>query len=183
MSSNDQLRIPAGEALSGLMLAHAFLSEEAERLDQRRFEEWLALLADDLVYRVPVRVTRERGPLSDVATEMFHMDETLATLRWRVKRLATEFAWAEDPPSRTRHFVTNIRVRSSSPAHLEVRSNLLVYRNRGSDSGHDLLSGEREDVLRRSDQVTDGFEGWQLARRTVILDQATLGTKNLAIFL
>jgi 3-phenylpropionate/cinnamic acid dioxygenase small subunit len=160
--------------------AQAFLFEEAERLDRRRFQAWLELLADDIVYQAPVRVTRERGPLAEVSDEMFHLDENLTTLRWRVERLGTDFAWAEDPPSRTRHCVSNIRVRSASADQIEVSSYLLLYRNRGSDASHDLLSGERQDVLRRTGR---GFDGWQLARRQVILDQATLGTKNLAIFL
>ena len=78
---------------------------------------------------------------------------------------------------RTRHFVSNVRARELDAGQTEVRSNLLLYRNRGSDPGHDLLSGERIDALRRQDG------GWRLARRRVLLDQATLGTKNLGIFL
>lgn len=167
--------------VAAFFTAQTFLFEEAERLDSRRFEDWLDLLADDLVYRVPVRVTRERGPLPEVSDDMFHMDETLTTMRWRVQRLATDFAWAEDPPSRTRHCVSNIRVRRATSTEMQVSSYLLVYRNRGSDPGHDLLSGERHDLLRRTE--SGGVDGWRLARRQVVLDQATLGTKNLAIFL
>lgn len=154
-----------------------FLFQEAQLLDEGRFDEWLDLLAEDLVYQVPVRVTRERAGPSEVSTAMFHMDETRRSLQLRVQRLRTGHAWAEDPPSRTRHFIANIRLRELSEAEVEVRSNLLLYRNRGSDPGHDLLSGERFDLLRRHG------DGWRLARRRVILDQATLGTKNLGIFL
>lgn len=158
--------------------AVAFLHHEAELLDAGRFEEWLELLADDLVYQVPVRVTRERAAGSGVSTSMFHLDETRATLQVRVRRLQTEVAWAEDPPSRTRHFVSNVRVEPAArPDELSVRSYLLLYRNRGDEPGHDLLSGERHDLLRRVDGV------WRLARRVVVLDQVTLGTRNLAIFL
>jgi PAH dioxygenase small subunit len=163
------------------LIAQAFLFEEAERLDTGRFHDWLNVLAEDVVYQAPVRVTRERGPLPDVSDEMFHFDETLTTLRWRVERLGTEFAWAEDPPWRTRHHVSNIRVRSATPDEIQVTSYLLLDRNRGSDPGHDLLSAERHDVLRH--RVTGGVDGWCLTRRQVILDQATLGTKNLAVFL
>jgi ethylbenzene dioxygenase beta subunit len=155
----------------------AFLFHEAQLLDEGRFEEWLQLLTDDVVYQVPVRATRERGGPAELSDEMFHMDETRRSLELRVERLRTGHAWAEDPPSRTRHFLSNLRIRQLPWPEVEVRSNLLLYRNRGSDSGHDLLSGERIDVLRRQS------EGWQLARRRVILDQVTLGTKNLGIFL
>ena len=34
---------------------------EAELLDQRRFQDWLTLLADDIRYRMPVTVTTARG--------------------------------------------------------------------------------------------------------------------------
>jgi 3-phenylpropionate/cinnamic acid dioxygenase small subunit len=171
---------PASTPTERMLLLTAvgeFLSLEAELIDGGRFDEWLELLADDLEYQVPVRLTRERATRHDISTEMFHLDETKATLRIRIERLKTEFAWAEDPPSRTRHFVSNIRVRQLSQNEVEVRSNVLIYRNRGSDASHDLLSGERRDLLRR-----DG-DGWKLARRCVVLDQATIGTRNLGIFL
>jgi phenylpropionate dioxygenase-like ring-hydroxylating dioxygenase large terminal subunit len=151
---------------------------EAELLDGNRLDEWLALLTDDVVYQMPVRLTRERSAPNDVSHDMYYFDETQATLRTRIARLKTDFAWAEDPPSRTRHCVSNVRVAPGTGADdLDVRSYLLLYRNRGDDPGHDLLSAERTDVLRRLDGV------WRLARRCIILDQANLGTRNLAIFL
>lgn len=153
------------------------LVHEAELLDGGRFAEWLALLEPDVTYEVPVRVTRERGRGSDVSEMQLFQDDR-ETLRLRVERLRTDFAWAEDPPSRTRHFVSNVRVNGTDePDAFEVRSYLLLYRNRGGDAGADLLSGERQDVWRR----VDG--GWRLARRRVLVDQATLGIKNLAVFL
>lgn len=155
--------------------AEEFLYREAELLDDGRFREWLDLLTDDVRYRVPVRQTRERGE-SGVSAEMFHLDEDRDSLTLRVDRLETGFAWAEDPPSRVRHFVTNVRVRPHGDE-LAVRSNLLLYRGRWDRAEHDLLSGERHDVLR------PGPGGLRLAARTVVLDATTLPTLNLAIFL
>ena len=40
---------------------------------------------------------------------MAHFDEDRYALDKRVERLLTEHAWTEDPPSRTRHLVTNVR--------------------------------------------------------------------------
>jgi 3-phenylpropionate/cinnamic acid dioxygenase small subunit len=155
-----------------------WLYREAELLDDGRFGEWLELLADDVVYRMPVRTTRERGAGAGVSFEMEHFYDDIATLRLRVERLGTEYAWAEDPPSRTRRFVANVRVGPGPSAdEVEARSYFLVYRNRGDSPGQDLISGERRDVLRRAGG------GWRLARRTILVDQATLGTKSLAIFL
>jgi ethylbenzene dioxygenase beta subunit len=153
------------------------LYREAALLDAGRFDEWLAFLTEDIVYQAPVRVTRERGK-PDVSDEMLHFDDTYISLKNRIARINSGFAWAEDPPSRTRHFVSNVQVFPTERAdEVGVHSSLLLYRNRGAEATHDLLSGERQDRLRWVDGA------WRLARRRVILDQATLGTKNLGIFL
>jgi 3-phenylpropionate/cinnamic acid dioxygenase small subunit len=154
-----------------------FLYHEAELLDEGRFEEWLALLADDVRYGMPVRLTRERGGGPDRSDQMQFFWEDRTTLELRVRRLRTEFAWAEDPPSRTRHFVCNVRVRAGpGPQEVEARSAVLLYRSRGDALEAELISGERRDVLRRTPQ------GWRLARREVVVDQAALAVRNLAVF-
>ena len=86
-------------------------------------------------------------------------------------------AWAEEPPSRTRHFVSNIRVKTADEGAATVHSNLLLFRNRGDSAAHDLISAERHDRLRRE------YDDWRLAERLILVDQATLGTLNLAVFL
>ena len=99
-------------------------------------------------------------------------------LRLRVRRLRTDVAWAEDPPSHTRRFVTNVRARRTSNEHeLDVRSSLLLYRQPGRHGSYDLIVGERFDTLR---SVQDRL---RIARRRIVLDQSSLGTKNLAVFL
>lgn len=154
-----------------------FLIEEAELLDSRRFEDWLALFTADVEYKVPVRTTRKSGN-SDVANDIFHFDETHASLSLRVRRLGTDVAWAEDPPSFTRRFVTNVKVTwGERDEEFAVRSYLLLYRARGDRGTHDLICGERHDVLRLQERRL------RIARRRVLLDQTTLGTKNLAVFL
>ncbi len=153
------------------------LYREAELLDEGRFDEWLDLLTDDVTYQMPVRVTRERGQTGEVSMEMQHFRDDRATLALRVRRLKTEFAWAEDPPSRTRHFITNVRLRAAATSdEVDVRSNVLIYRSRGDSPLHDLICGERRETVRRTNGV------WKVARRVFVPDQATLNTKNLAIF-
>ena len=74
-------------------------------------------------------------------------------------------AWAEDPPSRTRHIITNIELEAGeSDSELKVFSNYLVYRSRG-ETEQDFFIGAREDILR---QVAGQ---WKIARRKIILDQ------------
>jgi 3-phenylpropionate/cinnamic acid dioxygenase small subunit len=153
-----------------------FLVAEAEALDDRRFEEWLSLFADDATYYAPVKVTRRSGN-PDVVDEIGLFDENKKSLGLRVARLATDVAWAEDPPSHTRRFVTNIRI-AEEGEELVVRSNLLLFRSRGDHGAYDLVACERTDRLR-----PDGEGSYEIGARQIIVDQASLGTKNLGIFL
>ena len=62
-------------------------------------------------------------------------------------------AWAEDPPSRTRHLITNIEVVAGDTAdELRVYSNFLVYRTR-AETEEEFFVGSRDDVLRRQDET------------------------------
>src|SRR5512147_1768123 len=91
----------------------AFYIREAWLLDERKLEEWLDLFTDDLLYFMPRRKNvprreshRELTPLGDLAI----LEEDKRYLRMRVARLDSGMAWAEDPPSRTRHLVGNLEV-------------------------------------------------------------------------
>lgn len=154
-----------------------FLVAEAEMLDQHDYASWLELFTDDVRYVVPVRVSRKL-PAPDVVDDIGYFDETKQSLGLRVRRLGTDVAWAEDPPSFTRRFITNVRIDPADPAELRVRDYLLLYRSRGDRGAYDLLSGERQHVLRPADG-----DAFRIASRRVILDQASLGTKNLGVFL
>ena len=153
-----------------------FLYREAKLLDSNSLEEWLELLTEDISYEMPLRMTRERGE-PDVSSQMGHFSEDRHSLELRVKRLGTDFGWAENPPSRTRRFISNIRVENTAdPNEVKAGSYFLLYRSRGSSTQADLISGERQDLLRKRDG------GWKLASRLILVDQAVLGTRNLAIF-
>ena len=158
--------------------AHQWLVDEAYLLDGQRYEDWLALLTDDIHYIMPVRVTTALGAGYDSAPGMAHLDEDKYSLGRRVARFQTEHAWTEDPPSRLRHHLTNVRTfATEDPEHLVVDSGVLLYRSRGDVREPALLSAGREDLLRRT------ADGWKLARRTILVDDAVLRTQNLAIFL
>ena len=94
-------------------------------MDERRFHDWLRLFTGDVHYRMAARTNRyprsskaivildaERCAEEDQdrADELGLFDEDIETLSARVARLDTGMAWAEDPPSRTRHLITNIEV-------------------------------------------------------------------------
>lgn len=158
-----------------------FYYQEAELLDERKLREWIELFTDDARYWMPIRYNTYERP-EDPAEEMakpgegFYFDDDKAALRIRVERLYARNAWAEMPPSRTRHLITNVRLKKDDGAALEARSNFLVYRTR-METDQDLFVGERQDVLRRLDG------SFKIARRTIILDQAVLAAKNISVFL
>jgi 3-phenylpropionate/cinnamic acid dioxygenase small subunit len=154
----------------------AWLYDEAALLDDHAFDDWLDVLAPDLVYRVPVRVTRAQGQGDGVSAGLSHFDETRSSLATRVLRLHEASSWAENPPSRTRRVVTNVRVWAVEGGYA-TRSALLLVRSRGASPTYELLSGERRDLLRKV-----GL-GLLLARREVLLDQSSLGMSNLSVFL
>ena len=168
-----------------------FLYREARMLDERRFHEWLELFTDDVRYWMAGRSSRyprsskaitvldpQRRQESDVAVEdeLAILDETKVTLSGRIARLDTGMAWAEDPPSRTRHIIANIEVEPGDTAsELKVYSNFVVYRTR-AETEQDFYIGARQDVLRRVDGA------WKIAHRKLVLDQNVLLAKNVSIF-
>jgi 3-phenylpropionate/cinnamic acid dioxygenase small subunit len=168
-----------------------FLYREARLLDERRFHEWLELLTDDIRYWMAARSNRyprrskaiaildqSRYVEEDVTgdNELAILDETKETLQARVARLDTGMAWAEDPPSRTRHLISNIDVEpGDDTAEFKVYSNFIVYRSR-AETEVDFYVGARQDLVRRV-----GNE-WKIARRKLTLDQNVLTAKNVSIF-
>ena len=126
---------------------------------------------------MPVRVTLAHEIRGSVLTDMDHFAEDRYSLEKRVRRFDTEHAWTEDPPSRTRRFVSNIRVfPGAQPHELRAVSYLLLFRSRGDIAPPDLVSCERHDVLRRDNGAL------RLALREVLVDESVLRTQNLAIF-
>jgi 3-phenylpropionate/cinnamic acid dioxygenase small subunit len=161
-----------------------FYYTEAELLDDGRFTDWLDLLADDLDYWMPTRTNRLRRQQAlsiSARGEAAFYDETKESLAWRIRRFDSGMAWAEDPPSRTRHLVTNVVVHhvesdEATGSELAARSAFLVYRNR-LEREENVFAGCRTDILRRS---PDG--GLKVARRVILLDQSVLQAKNISTF-
>jgi 3-phenylpropionate/cinnamic acid dioxygenase small subunit len=158
--------------------AHQFLVDEAYLLDAQRYDAWLDTLTDDVRYVMPVRVTTARGAGFDTSPGMAHFDEDKYSLRQRAARFTTEHAWTEDPPSRLRHLITNVRAfEGDDDTHLVVQSAELLFRSRGDVNESALVSCGREDLLRWCD------DRWKLARRNIFVDESVLRMQNLAVFL
>ena len=161
-----------------------FLYREAELLDERRYDDWLGLLADDIRYWMPMRRNIKFGESEREFTregqDIAWFDEGKDTLVRRVKQIQTGIHWAEEPQSRISHLVTNVQLAEATPSFDEprevtARCRFLIYRNR-VETETDILVGKREDVLRREG------EEWRIARRTILLDQNVLLSKNLTFF-
>jgi 3-phenylpropionate/cinnamic acid dioxygenase small subunit len=111
-------------------------------------------------------------PLGDLAI----LEEDKRYLEMRVARLETGMAWAEDPPSRTRHLIGNLEAAPLENGDVEARTAFLVYRSH-LETDSQLLSGYREDVLRNVNGAR------KIAKRTIVLDANVLLDKNLSVFL
>jgi 3-phenylpropionate/cinnamic acid dioxygenase small subunit len=156
-----------------------FYIREAWLLDERRFREWLDLFTDDVLYFMPRRknvrrreADREVTALGDLAA----IEDDKRYLQMRVARLESGMAWAEDPPSRTRHLIGNLVVEPRDTGEVHARTAFLVYRSH-LETDQQLFAGSRDDLLRRVDGA------WKVARRTIVLDANVLLDKNLSIFL
>jgi 3-phenylpropionate/cinnamic acid dioxygenase small subunit len=165
-----------------LMLAEVsdFLYREADLLDERRYQEWLDLLADDYQYAVPLRMNVMYGDVAEredtrAGSEVCWFDEGKDTAELRVAQLATGKHWAEEPVSRVTHLVTNIRLESAELPEVDLSCRFVVYRNRVADET-DFLVGRRRDRLRKT------ADGWRVVRRELLLDQSVLLAKNLSVF-
>ena len=117
-----------------------WLYNEAELIDERRFDEWLELFTEDLIYFMPIRRNVRFG--EHAAREntrqgegISWFDEDRWTLGKRVEQIQTGHHYAEEPLSRTCHLVSNVRLLNVSPNPAEatnatVSSRFLVVQNR-----------------------------------------------------
>lgn len=175
-------------AHAAMLLHHevqAFLFREADLIDERRYDEWLALLAEDLHYFMPIRRNVPFGEHAERENTrpgegISWFDEDKWTLTKRVEQIQTGVHFAEEPLSRVTHLISNVQVVSATPTvedarTVDVKCGFLVHQNRNEYETYSFI-GRRRDRLRR---VGDG---WQVARREIILEQNILLAKNLSTF-
>ena len=153
-----------------------FLYNEASLLDERRFEEWLDLLTEDIHYWMPIRRTTTLRQVAGEFTApgaMAFFDDDHNFLKMRIAKMTAGNAWSEDPPSRTRHIVNNIRILSVDNLEIETTANFHLYRTR-MESEEDSWIGSRKDMLRRVDGRL------MLARRHIFLEQTVILAQNMS---
>jgi 3-phenylpropionate/cinnamic acid dioxygenase small subunit len=171
-------RVKASDPVYGEILD--FLIEEAALLDDDHFVEWLGCVTDDISYKMPVRKNVYRRDGDGFDGRNAHWLDNRQSLELRARRSSDiASAYDRDPAPRVRRFVTNLVVRETdTPGEYKATTNVLLLRNRFDAPAYDILSGKREDIIRRAD---DG--SCKLANRLVLLDQTTLGAVFLNVFM
>jgi len=170
-------RVSATQTLYGEIVD--FLVDEAALLDDDLHFEWLELVTDDITYKMPVRKTLYRRDGKGFDEHSSHFDDDRLSLGLRVRRsVEIPSAYDRDPAPRIRRLVTNIVVHETEvDGEFAVTSYITLLRNRFDAANYDILSGKREDVVRRTP------EGLKLCRRVVLLDQSALGAPYLNVFM
>jgi p-cumate 2,3-dioxygenase beta subunit len=102
------------------------LYREASLLDEWRLEEWLELLTEDAIYQIPPTDV----PEGDARNTLFIIADDALRIRSRVKQLLGKSAWAENPHSRTRRMITNVRVLGAEDENILITANFAVHRMR-----------------------------------------------------
>ena len=167
-----------------------FYYYEARLLDNRQYQQWLALLSEDLRYVVPSRVNvqvdnRARGSeaMLSVERELEGVgsmgtplrEENIFHLALRVERAYKINSWSEHPPARTRRIVGNIELMQREADNYHVLSNFHLYYNRPGSAAV-IYSGQRRDIL------VAAPEGFRIASREVILDYAEIEFPTVGLF-
>lgn len=151
---------------------------EARLLDEERYDEWLALLSEDIVYRMALagrRFRTDRSPPTPVGRGTV-FDDDFARLKLRIDRLQSGLVWAENPRNFVRRAVSNVEVYSADAQNeARVHSVIVIHRNR-IDGITKLLTAGRKDIWREDD------DGWLLAARDIALNHAVLPDSNLNVF-
>ena len=159
-----------------------FLYEEVAVLDDWKWGEWLDFFAEDCMYWAPTqedRLTRERSKHVAEYRTSAYFEENKVQLKQRVDRLLTNQAWGEEPPSRARHIISNIRVtKGLLEGEYVVKSNFYDYRSNGQRS-QDSITGERIDRIVRD---PSSMWGYVIKERRILFDMSMILNKNLSLF-
>ncbi|GAB7389150.1 aromatic-ring-hydroxylating dioxygenase subunit beta [Bacillaceae bacterium] len=141
-----------------------FLYHEASLLDEWRLDDWLELVTDDAVYHIPPNDELD----GDYRDTLFLVADDYHRLKSRVKRLKSRHAHAENPHSRTRRFISNVRITGRSDDTLDVTANFIVYRYRRHEQIRTYV-GKYQYKIR----LING--NLKIAERRVLLDPEELG--------
>lgn len=167
-----------------------FYYREARLLDNRQYQQWFALVTEDISYVMPSRVNklvdnklRGQEDMISVERELERggdvngspiREEGYAHLYVRVDRAYKMNSWAENPPARTRRIIGNVEILAIEEHRYTVTSNFhLFFARPGSDNF--IYSGQRNDGL-----IIDG-DSFKIETREVIMDYANIDVPTLGL--
>ena len=174
MSADPHALLPVDQHLA---LTQA-LYREARLLDAERYADWLAVLADDVRYRLPLGSRRFRADRSAALAvgPGYVFDDDKARLGLRVQRLESGLVWAEDPRNAVRRIVSNVEIyRAETDGEAVVHSVVEIHRSR-IDAQQRRLTAGRTDRWR----LTQGE--WRLVARDIAFDHPIVIDSNLNVF-
>lgn len=174
MSADTPAMLPIDQHLA---LTQA-LYREARLLDQERYGDWLAQLADDVRYRLPLAARRFRTDRSAALAEGpgYVFDDDKARLGLRVQRLESGLVWAEDPRNAVRRIVSNVEIyRGDAPDEAHVFSVIEIHRSRIDAQQRRLTAG-------RTDRWRLEHGQWRLVARDIAFDHPVVIDSNLNVF-
>jgi 3-phenylpropionate/cinnamic acid dioxygenase small subunit len=102
----------------------AFLFLEARLADESRYDEWEALVTDDMHYWVP------KGPADhDPGERIAYINDNRSRLATRIRQLGSGKRYSQTPPSPMRRVLSNIEVLELDDAADEYRvgANFVLY--------------------------------------------------------
>ena len=157
--------------------AEEFLYHEAELLDSRQYEKWVDLFTSDGVYWLPM--------IDDSDPELVPSIEydDRKTLQMRVHQIVNKPRYAQRPPSRTLHSVSNVTVAPAERAD-EVLVRCIVTVTELREGDHRQLGlGEQRQFLGRCEYRLRQAEKLLIARKKLLLINRDLPIVNLSFFL
>jgi p-cumate 2,3-dioxygenase subunit beta len=154
-----------------------FLFLEASLLDEWKLDEWLQLLDANCTYQVP----SNDAPSSKSSKALFMIADDKRRTEERVVRLKDRNAHAEFPHSRTRRFISNVRILErididSTHSNVKIQANFTIHRFRRNDDIRTFV-GQYQNELIVTDQTI------YIAHRKAILDAYELGAMGLVSFI
>ena len=166
----DQLNRPLTQTATRAEVED-LLFEEAACLDEWRLDDWLKLLTDDATYEIP---STDRSQAEGGQSLPLILDDN-RWLRERVKQLLGGYTWVEQPRSRTRRLLGNVRVLGVEGEDIHVQANFVIHRLRSDTTA--VYVGHYENVLRRCHGVL------KIHRRRSVLDNESLKAHGAIAFI
>ncbi|MDP9962478.1 3-phenylpropionate/cinnamic acid dioxygenase small subunit [Variovorax paradoxus] len=144
---------------------------EAALLDERRFDDWLALFTEDGHYWIPLLGAAQADPFSH--NSLAYEDRLL--LQLRVDRLKNPRAHSQHPASHSQHVLQPSRIEEETNDAVRLRTPFLYIEARGESQI--LLTGTARHRLVRTP------EGWAIREKRIDLLNAARPLPAIQLFI